>query len=333
MTLEQAPFQRVLITGGSGFIGSHLVPAILRLTPTTHVCVIDNYVTGRKENLAKWQDDERLRIVEHDVTDSEWLRAFLEREAPFTLIFHFASPASPPRYQAYPVMTYLVNSLTTHVLAEYAAHSGARMVFASTSEVYGDPLEHPQRETYWGNVNPNGARSCYDESKRMGETISGVFHRDFGADTRLVRIFNTYGPNMDPGDGRVIPQLCMQALRNEPLTLYGDGTQTRSFCYVEDLVDGILRLAGLPGLAGETVNIGNPVEWTMLELVTALESQLGRTLEKEFLPLPSDDPRRRRPDISKAKEVLGWEPQISLEQGLYPTVSYFAQWLKRQNTV
>lgn len=315
--------RRILLTGGGGFIGSHLTALFLSLYPETHITVVDNFLTGRQQNVERWLHHDRYQLVEHDLTDIPWLQGWLEAQRPFDLILHFASPASPPRYQEHPVLTYQVNSQVTHELARYTAQQQARMVFASTSEVYGDPLEHPQTEAYWGNVNPNGPRSCYDESKRMGETICGVWHRESGADIRLVRIFNTYGPHMDPYDGRVIPEFCMKALHDEPLVVYGDGSQTRSFCYVEDLVNGIHQLATLPNLAGQTMNIGNPDEYTMLDLVRELEKVLGKSLRVEHAELPKDDPQRRRPDITKAKQLLNWKPQISLAQGLHPTLSYF----------
>ena len=318
-------FSRVLITGGAGFIGSNLVAEIRRQYPESHITVLDNFLTGRPQNLASWTEDLSVELIEHDLTDSVWLQQFLAEHTvePYTLILHFASPASPPRYQAEPVRTYLVNSITTHHLAEYVTKTNSRMLFASTSEVYGDPLEHPQKESYWGNVNPNGLRSCYDEAKRLGETICGVQHREFGADIRIIRIFNTYGPNMDPYDGRVIPDFCLHALQGQPISIFGKGTQTRSFCFVDDLVAGILSYASLPDLAGETINLGNPNELTMMELLTELESVVGRKLEVEYFPLPADDPQRRRPDISKAKRLLGWEPKVSLAHGLPITFQYF----------
>jgi UDP-glucuronate decarboxylase len=325
-------FGNVLVLGGGGFIGSHLVRAILARSPATRVTVLDNFCTGQKQNISKLQGQDRFRLVEHDATDLSWLREFLENSGQFSLILHFASPASPPRYQELPVQTYQVNTFTTHVLAEYCANTGARMVFASTSEIYGDPLVHPQPESYWGNVNPNGIRSCYDEAKRFAETICGVHVRDFQADIRLVRIFNTYGPNMDPYDGRVIPDFCMRVLRQEPLRVFGSGEQTRSFCYVEDLVAGILSLAETEGLAGETVNLGNSDEFTMLELSKELEKVVGHELEIEFLPLPSDDPKRRKPDITKAQTLLKWKPTISLAQGLVPTYQYFQNWFRENES-
>lgn len=313
-------------------MGSHLVRAILQRDPESQVVIVDNFVTGQKTNIADLLGEgSRVELIEHDLNDQMWLADFLnaaEGDKRFTLILHFASPASPPRYQELPVETYWVNSVVTHYLAHYTARQSSRMVFASTSEIYGDPLQHPQTEAYWGNVNPNGIRSCYDESKRFGETICGVHVREWGADIRLVRIFNTYGPNMDLYDGRVIPSFCLSALRNEPLAVFGDGTQTRSFCFVDDLVEGVLRLAERDGLQGETVNIGNPNEFTLLELATELEKVVGRELPKEFHPLPGDDPQRRRPDITKARQLLDWEPKVLLAEGLPRTFAYFREHLK-----
>lgn len=324
--MNPSVFSRVLLTGGAGFIGSNLLFEIRRQFPESHVTIVDNFLTGRPENLTDWQEDPNVTLVEQDLTDFVWLEGWLhEREAePFTLILHFASPASPPRYQAEPVRTYLVNSQTTHQLCQYAQRVGARLLFASTSEVYGDPLVHPQPESYWGNVNPNGPRSCYDEAKRLGETICGVHFRDFDVDARIIRIFNTYGPNMDPNDGRVIPDFCLNALQNQPISVYGSGEQTRSFCYIDDLVAGILSFAGRDGLAGETINLGNTNEFTMKELLQELEKIVGRELESEHRPLPADDPQRRRPDISKAKQFLEWEPKVELAEGLRRTYEYFS---------
>lgn len=320
-------FSRVLLTGGGGFIGSNMLHEIRRRYPESHVTVIDNFLTGRRENLADWHDDPQVLLVEHDLTDSVWLESWLTEQAPFTLIFHFASPASPPRYQAEPVKTYLVNSYTTHQLCQYSLKVGARVLFASTSEIYGDPLVHPQREDYWGNVNPNGPRSCYDEAKRLGETICGVHFRDFASDTRIVRIFNTYGPNMDPYDGRVIPDFCLSALQGQPVKLFGTGEQTRSFCFVDDLVDGLLRFAEKDGLAGETINLGNPNEMTLKQLLHELEGVVGHEIDFEYRPLPTDDPQQRRPDISRAKALLDWEPQVELHAGLQRTYQYFTRLL------
>lgn len=326
--MQSSIFRHVLLTGGAGFIGSNLTRTILSQFPSSRITVIDNFCTGRKENIQSFLENERVQYVEHDLTDLSWLQKYLEENPHFSLILHFASPASPPRYQALPVLTYMVNAFVTHYLAEYCSQTGARMVFASTSEVYGDPEVHPQPETYWGNVNPNGLRSCYDESKRLGETVCGVQTREFGADIRIVRIFNTYGPNMDPFDGRVIPDFCLRALQNQAVEVYGDGQQTRSFTFVDDLVRGILSLAGEEGLSGETVNIGNTAEFTMLELLAELEKVVGHPLEVVHKPLPQDDPQRRKPTIEKAQHLLNWQPQISLAEGLPITFAYFAKALE-----
>ena len=321
----------VLLTGASGFIGSNLVPRLLSLG--AYVIGVDNFLTGRAENLARFLDSEgvskvpNFEFITADVTKP--VATYLPEGKKIDVVLHFASPASPPRYQEHPVATYLVNSIATHYLAEFLAQNNpeARLVFAGTSESYGDPQVHPQPETYWGNVNPNGKRSCYDESKRLGETICGVFHRDFNLDTRIVRIFNTYGPHMDPTDGRVIPNFITQALRQEPLTIYGDGSYTRSYCYIDDLVEYIIRTACKDGLAGETINIGNPEEFTILE-TAKLVSELvhpGTELQIETKPQPADDPTKRCPDITKAKNLLEYQPQVVFSQGLQKTVAYFRE--------
>jgi len=317
--------RKVLLTGGAGFIGSHLLENLLQDAQLEQITVVDNLYTGQKRNIEAFLQDQRLTFIEHDLTDLPWLENFLHdhESDPFSLILHFASPASPPRYQAEPVMTYQVNAFTTHYLAKYASQFGSRLLFASTSEVYGDPAISPQPESYWGNVNPNGLRSCYDEAKRLGETVCGVWHRQTGADIRLVRIFNTYGPRMDITDGRVIPSFFDSILRKEPITIYGTGEQTRSFCFVTDLVRGLLTYACKDGLDGETINLGNPDEYTMLELVEQFEKLLGQSLEREFSSLPADDPLQRRPDNRKAQKLLEWQPQVSLKDGLQATYEYF----------
>jgi nucleoside-diphosphate-sugar epimerase len=324
-SMSTLPFPRILLTGGAGFIGSNLARTLRQRFPESALIIIDNFVTGQRHNIATLVTDPLVEVVEHDLNDQIWLSQFLSAQTePFSLIFHLASPASPPRYQEYPIATYLVNTQVTHQLAEYATQNQARMLFASTSEVYGDPLVHPQPESYWGNVNPNGLRSCYDESKRMGETICGVHGRDFGADIRIVRFFNTYGPGMDLYDGRVIPSFALAALRGESLPMFGDGQQTRSFCYIDDVVRGILAMVELPNLAGETINLGNPHEFTLLELAAALAPIFGQeSLPMNHHPLPADDPQRRRPDISKAQQLLGWAPHVELAEGLWHTMDYF----------
>lgn len=327
--LDYLQGKTVLLTGAAGFLGSNLVARLLPLG--AHVIGVDNLITGRMENLAKFLDDagvpkvENFEFINADVTKP--VSEYLPENTKIDVILHFASPASPPRYQAHPVETYLVNSIGTHYLAEFLNKTNpeGRLLFAGTSEAYGDPLIHPQTEDYWGNVNPNGARSCYDEAKRLGETICGVFNRDFGMDTRIVRIFNTYGPNMDPTDGRVIPNFVNQALNDQPLTIYGDGSFTRSYCFVDDLVELILRMVSKEGLAGETVNIGNPEEYTIKQTAELVNQEVnpGSELEIETKPVPSDDPAKRKPDITKAKSLLEYEPEVSFTDGLKKTVKYF----------
>ena len=316
--------KKVLVTGAAGFLGSHLVETLLK--DGAMVIGVDNFITGNADNLVE-VESENFAFVEADVTQPSG--NYLHGEV-FDHIFHFASPASPPWYQKYPRETYLVNTVATDHLLQYlqATNPEGTFIFAGTSEAYGDPLEHPQKETYWGNVNPNGIRSCYDESKRLGETICGVFNRDFAMDTRIVRIFNTYGPRIGAEDGRVIPSFIMSALKNQPMTVFGDGSQTRSYCYVSDLVEGILRLSLEPKAKGETVNIGNPEEYTVndtAKIIWKAVYEQSDDVKIEFKNLPGDDPTRRKPDISKAKELLGWEPQVSFEEGLRKTVDWFSK--------
>lgn len=322
----------VLVTGAAGFVPSHLVEELLSLG--ANVIGVDNFLTGRAKNVAEIQrhpQAAQFRFIEADVIAKPETYLPMEDlfENPLVAIFHMASPASPPLYQAHPVETYQVNSFATHYLLDFIRSNfpRARFVFASTSEVYGDPEVHPQPESYWGMVNPNGVRSCYDEAKRLGETICGVFERDFGVDVRIMRIFNTYGPRMDPKDGRVIPNFVKQALENVPMTIYGTGSQTRSYCFVSDLVVGIARLGGLPDLKGQTINLGNPDEYTILETAKVIYSEIHEQdlpeSQTEFKPLPGDDPVRRRPDSTKAQAVLGWSPKVSLVDGLKLTISYF----------
>lgn len=321
--------QHVLVTGAAGFIGSHLVEALL--AEGARVTGVDNFITGNKANLRSVTSP-HFRFIEADVVQPA--ESYLNNEV-FSYIFHFASPASPVSYQEYPRETYLVNSTATDHLLMYLTKTNpkARFIFAGTSEAYGDPLEHPQKETYWGNVNPNGVRSCYDESKRLGETICGVFDRFYDVDTRVVRIFNTYGPRLDTNDGRIISNFVTQALRHEPLTIYGDGSQTRSYCYVSDLVEGVLRLATEPTARGETVNLGNPEEYTALETAQIIWAHIhGTTDVPQFVhqDLPQDDPTRRKPDITKAKQLLDWQPQVNFETGLSQTVAYFKDFPPRE---
>ncbi|NCN82890.1 MAG: NAD-dependent epimerase/dehydratase family protein [Candidatus Pacebacteria bacterium] len=308
--------QTAIVTGAAGFVGSHLCDSLLKMGYTVYG--IDNFITGQAKNIDHLESNGNFHFIKADVSQpaAKYLPAGLSPD----VVFHLASPASPPRYQAHPVETYLVNSIGTHYLLQHLKEHApqARFVFASTSETYGDPAEHPQVEGYWGNVNPNGVRSCYDEAKRLGETICGVHARDFGMDVRIVRIFNTYGPRMDLADGRIIPNFIRQAMDSEPLTIYGDGSQTRSFCYVSDLVAGIVLMGTLEDLAGETINLGNPnEEHTALATAELVKKAFDKPeLEIIFKDLPGDDPTRRKPDISKARQVLGWSPQVSFAEGL-----------------
>ena len=304
---------RIIVTGGAGFIGSHLTDRAL--AEGHEVIVVDNLITGSLENLAHLKDDPRLTFVRHDVTKP------LEVKGPVHGILHFASPASPEDYLRYPIQTLKVGSLGTHNVLGIAKAKDAPVVVASTSEVYGDPLVHPQKEDYWGNVNPVGPRSCYDEAKRFQEALTMAYHRMHGVRTRIVRIFNTYGPRMRLADGRVLPNFLCQALRGQPLTIYGDGSQTRSFCFVSDLVDGIWRL--LHTEESEPVNIGNPAEMTIRQFGEKILEMTGSTSRFEQRPLPQDDPKVRRPDITRARQLLRWEPRVSLEEGLRETVQDF----------
>jgi dTDP-glucose 4,6-dehydratase len=304
---------RVLLSGAAGFIGSHMAD---RLIAEGHdVLGLDNFKTGNRRNLAQLSNESRFALEECDVTRT------LPKLGTFDAVLHFASLASPKDYLANPIETLDTGSLATRNLLEAARESGATFLVTSTSECYGDPLEHPQVETYWGNVNPIGLRSCYDESKRFAEASTMAWHRVYGLRTNIARIFNTYGPRMALNDGRVVPAFLDQALRGEPMTVFGDGTQTRSFCYVSDLVDGLFRL--MLSDEREPVNLGNPVELTMIEFAECIQ-RLTKTKSKMiFQDLPADDPKRRRPDITKAKRVLGWEPKVGLETGLKQTVEYF----------
>lgn len=306
---------RVVITGAAGFLGSHLSDRFLADGHT--VVGVDNFLTGRPVNIAHLETEPRFTFVETDVSDG------LDIAGAIDGVLHFASPASPPDYQAFPVETLRVGSAgTLHALA-LAQRTGARFFMASTSEVYGDPLVHPQPESYWGNVSSTGPRSMYDEAKRFSEAAVMTYRRHHGVDTRIVRIFNTYGPRMRPEDGRVVSNFVVQALRGSPLTVYGDGSQTRSFCYVSDLIEGITRL--FHSAHQEPTNIGNPVEFTMLELAEQVLAETGSTSKVEFLPLPADDPKVRQPDITLAQDVLGWNPTVPLREGLRQTVAWFRQ--------
>lgn len=304
--------KRVLVTGGAGFIGSHLVD---RLMEDGHdVIVVDSLFTGKKTNFAKWRSHPNFEFFRHDVTE-----AF---SAEVDHIYHLACPASPVHYKYNAIKTVKTNVLGTINMLGLAKRTGARILLASTSEVYGDPQVHPQTEGYWGNVNPIGVRSCYDEGKRVAETLAFDYHRQHGVDVRVVRIFNTYGPRMVLNDGRVVSNFVGQALRGEALTIYGDGKQTRSFCYVADLVQGIMRMMNQEAENGP-VNLGNPGEFTMLELAEMVKGLVDPKIDIKYLPATPDDPMKRKPDISKAKKLLGWEPTVPLAEGLKPMVEDF----------
>ena len=304
---------RVLLSGAAGFIGSHMADRLI--AEGHHVVGLDNFKTGNRRNIAHLANEPRFSLQDCDVTLP------LPDLGKVDAVLHFASLASPKDYLAHPIATLDTGSLATRNLLEAARESNATFLVSSTSECYGDPLEHPQVETYWGNVNPIGLRSCYDESKRFAEASTMAWHRVYGLRTNIARIFNTYGPRMALNDGRVVPAFMDQALRGEPLTIFGDGTQTRSFCYVSDLVEGLYRL--MHSNEREPVNLGNPNEMTMLEFAERIQRLTGTKSKLVFRELPSDDPKRRRPDISKAKRVLGWEPKVDLETGLKHSVEYF----------
>jgi len=303
---------RIVVTGGAGFLGSHLCDRLL--FEGHEVIALDNLITGDRAHLAHI-DSRKFSFVHHDVT------RFIEIEGPVDFIFHFASPASPVDYLELPIQTLKVGSLGTHKALGLAKAKGAGFLLASTSETYGDPLVNPQPETYWGNVNPIGPRGVYDEAKRFAEAMTMAYHRVHGIDTHIVRIFNTYGPRMRKRDGRVVPNFVNQALNGEPLTVFGDGSQTRSFCYVSDLIDGIHRL--MQSDEREPVNIGNPAELTILQFAEAILRLTNSRSEIVHEELPVDDPKVRRPDITKARNLLGWEPKVPLEEGLPTTIEYF----------
>ncbi|HLH21494.1 MAG TPA: UDP-glucuronic acid decarboxylase family protein [Chloroflexota bacterium] len=306
---------KLLVAGGAGFVGSHLCE---RLLDAGHqVVCVDSMITGDRRNVAHLLGREAFELLVQDITQP--LDVAVEG------IFHLASPASPVAYQHHPEETALANALGSRELLRLARQRQARYLFASTSEVYGDPEEHPQRETYWGHVNPVGPRACYDESKRFGEALTMVYLTQYGLDARIIRIFNTYGPRSDPNDGRLVPNFVTQALRGEPLTVYGDGSQTRSLCYVEDLVRGIELAMFAPDTTGLVVNLGNPEEHTVLEYAELIRELVGTSVEIAFRPLPADDPTRRRPDITRAREMLGWQPRVPLREGLERTIAWFRE--------
>lgn len=305
--------RRALVTGAAGFLGSHLCEHLL--AQGWEVVGMDNFITGDKRNLEELQKNERFQFVRHDVTQ------FIHLAGPLDAVFHFASPASPIDYLKIPIQTMKVGSLGTHNCLGLAMAKHARFLLASTSECYGDPLVHPQPEDYYGNVNPVGPRGCYDEAKRFAEALTMAYHRHHGLETRIVRIFNTYGPRMRLDDGRVLPAFIGQAMRGEPLSVFGDGQQTRSFCYVDDLIHGIYRL--FESDEAFPTNIGNPREMTILEFAEKVQEAVGSTVPLEFHPMPENDPKVRQPDIAKAKRILDWEPQVPLEDGIQRCLGYF----------
>src|SRR5438067_2313783 len=305
--------RRAVVTGGAGFLGSHLSERLL--ADGWQVVCIDNLVTGEAKNVAHLRDHKSFESVQHNVSEPLYL------EGPVDAVLHFASPASPIDYADHPIATLKVGTLGTHNMLGLARAKGATFFLASTSEVYGDPTVHTQPETYWGNVNPLGPRAVYDEAKRAAEAFTMAYHRAHAMKTRIVRIFNTHGPRMRIDDGRAVPNFLTQALRNQPLTVYGDGSQTRSLCYVDDLIEGIVRLLGTD--YAEPVNLGTDDEVTMLKLATRIRDLSGSSSEIVFKPLPEDDPRQRRPDLTRARKLLRWEPRTSLDAGLMKTIAYF----------
>ncbi len=309
--------KRVLVTGGAGFLGSHLCEALVK--KGADVVCADNFFTGRRGNVAHLLDNPRFEILRHDVT----FPLFVEVDE----IYNLACPASPIHYQHDPVQTTKTSVIGAINMLGLAKRVGAKILQASTSEVYGDPEIHPQPESYWGQVNPIGPRSCYDEGKRCAETLFFDYNRQMNLPIKVARIFNTYGPNMHPNDGRVVSNFIMQALRNEPITIYGTGEQTRSFCYVSDLIDGMIKLMHAPEEVTGPINLGNPGEFTMLELAQTVIQLTDSKSELVFEELPEDDPKQRQPDITQAKEKLGWEPKVDLAAGLKPTIKYFKQYI------
>ncbi|HXM52760.1 MAG TPA: UDP-glucuronic acid decarboxylase family protein [Candidatus Binatus sp.] len=310
---------RAIVTGGAGFLGSHLCERLLH--HGWQVLSVDNLISGAAKNLAHLGGNDRFQSIQHDVSEALYI------DGPVDAVLHFASPASPIDYADHPIATLKVGTLGTHNMLGLARAKGATFFLASTSEVYGDPKVHPQPETYWGNVNPIGPRAVYDEAKRAAEAFTMAYHRTHGMKTRIVRIFNTYGPMMRTNDGRAVPNFLLQALQNQPLTVYGDGSQTRSLCYVDDLIEGIVRLLATD--YAEPVNLGTDDEVTMLQLATRIRDLSGSKSEIVFKPLPEDDPKQRRPDLTRARKLLGWEPRTSLDAGLAKTIAYFRERLAK----
>ncbi len=305
---------KCLVTGAAGFIGSHLCEELLK--QNAEVTAVDNLLTGSRRNLDSFKHHPQFTFIQRDVSQP---LDHISTE----VIFHLASPASPPKYMEYPVETLLVNTVGTYQLLELARKCNAKLIYASTSEVYGDPEEHPQREDYWGHVNPVGPRSCYDEAKRAGEAYVATYVRKYGVDGRIVRIFNTYGPRMDIDDGRVVTNFIKQIKTGEPLTIHGNGSQTRSFCYVSDLVAGLVKVIQVDAMKGQVVNLGNDTEITVTDLANRLKQLTHYRGELAFKELPEDDPQRRRPDLTKAKQILHWQPHVTLGEGLRETLRYF----------
>lgn len=312
--------RRVLVTGGAGFLGSHLCQRLL--SEGEQVICLDNFYTGRESNIKSLLDDPNFSLVRHDVCQP------ISQQ--IDMIYHLACPASPIHYQRDPIQTNKTSVIGTLNLLELAKEQRVPILFTSTSEVYGDPLVHPQPESYWGHVNPIGIRACYDEGKRCAETFCMDFHRQYGVDIKIARIFNTYGPQMCPQDGRVVSNFIMQALKNEPITLYGDGNQTRSFCYVADNINGLVKLMQSKDIH-EPINIGNPQEYTIKEIAQTILALTQSKSELSYLPLPQDDPKQRKPDNTKAKMLLDWSPKVELREGLIKTIEYFKQYLNNPN--
>lgn len=307
---------RILVSGAAGFVGSHLCEDLL--SEGHYIIGLDNFITGRRGNLATFADHPNFEFHQHDI-----IEPFAGLSQPVDAIFHLASPASPVGYSRHPIETHLVNSVGTHNMLKIALQCEAKFLITSTSEAYGDPLQHPQREDYWGNVNPVGPRSCYDESKRFAESLTMEYVRQFNLDARITRLFNTYGPRNDPQDGRVVPNFVNQALENRPITIYGDGSQTRAFCYVSDLIRGLKLVMFSEGTKGEVFNVGNPDERTILDFAETVRRICNPDVAIVFQPGRVDDPNKRCPDITKIKTRLGWSPVVSLEEGLQHTIDYF----------